>query len=113
MPVIVRGPAGTSALAAPLRAIVRATLAAEGLGVGEVAVLLAGDQELRRLNRDWRGIDRATDVLSFSYDEGAGPPLDPGRVHGDLAISLDRMREQAKRFRVRPGAELARLTIHG
>ncbi|TMQ69419.1 MAG: rRNA maturation RNase YbeY, partial [Candidatus Eisenbacteria bacterium] len=92
---------------------------------------------------EWRCIDRATDVLSFSYDEtgpgetvrpaGRVPSRRPGpggagisagsrapnrrrarpRTHGDLVISLDRARDQARRFRVSEGAELARLVIHG
>jgi probable rRNA maturation factor len=111
--VEVRGPTGSRALAAPLRGIVRATLVAEGRAPGEIAVVLTDDLELRRLNREWRGIDRATDVLSFAYDEEPGPSAARGRVNGDLAISLDRVRDQAKRFRVTPGAELARLVIHG
>src|SRR5438552_17284933 len=60
-------------LSAPLRALIRTALAAEGRRAREVAVMLTGDAELRALNREWRCIDRATDVLSFSYDEaGAG-----------------------------------------
>lgn len=94
-----------------LAALVRAALAGEGLRPGAVAIRLTGDAELRELNRRWRGIDRATDVLSFSYDEG-GRPAGPA-VNGDLVISLDRTRAQARRFRVSPGRELARLVIHG
>lgn len=94
-----------------LAAVVRAALAGEGLRPGDIAIRLTGDAELRELNRRWRGIDRATDVLSFSYD-GDGRPAGPA-VNGDLVISLDRMRAQARRYRVSPGRELARLVIHG
>lgn len=95
----------------PLAVIVRAALATEDLRPGDITIRLTGDAELRELNRRWRGIDRATDVLSFSYD-GDGRPQGP-RVSGDIVISLDRMEEQARRFRVTRGAELARLVIHG
>lgn len=114
-PVAVRG------IATPLRALIRAALAHENLEAGEIAVILTDDAELRALNRQWRRIDRATDVLSFSYDE-AGPgetmirkekSRSSKKVHGDLVISLDRMRDQAKRYRVSEGRELARLVIHG
>lgn len=93
----------------------RAALARERRTAGEIAIVLTHDAELRRLNREWRGIDRATDVLSFAYDEGPRIAAAAGddRVHGDLIISLDRTIEQATRFRVTPGAELARLVIHG
>jgi len=107
MPVSVSAPAELKRLAAPLGRIVRRTLALEGRRAGDVGVTIAGDAELRGLNRRWRGIDRATDVLSFPYGETAG------RVDGDLVISADRLRAQAKRFRVAPARELARLVVHG
>jgi probable rRNA maturation factor len=92
---------------APLRAIVAATLALEQRRAGEIGVLLTDDAALRELNRRWRGIDRATDVLSFADDETARA------VSGDLVISLDRLRAQARRYRVSAGRELARLVVHG
>jgi probable rRNA maturation factor len=107
MPVSVVSPRGLARAAAPLRALVLAALALEGRRAGEVAVTLADDATLRGLNRDWRGLDRATDVLSFGYDEGEGP------VSGDVIVSLERVREQASRFRVSPGRELARVVVHG
>jgi probable rRNA maturation factor len=98
-------------VAAPLRFLIRATLALENARVTEIGVVLAGDAALRELNRRWRGIDRATDVISFPYFLGTR-----GRtrlVAGDLAISMDRAFEQAHRYRVGRGRELARLVIHG
>jgi probable rRNA maturation factor len=91
---------------------VRATLAREGRRAGEIAIRLTDDAELRALNRRWRGIDRATDVISFAYDEHE-PDASSRPVAGDLVISLERVRAQARRFRVTAGAELARLVIHG
>jgi len=57
---------------------------------GEVDVLLAGDRTLRRLNREFRGKDKATDVLSFP---AAGEIAN--EFAGDLAISLDTAKRQA------------------
>ncbi len=112
MPISVATRSPLPGVAAPLRAIVRHACAAAAVRPGEIAVVLSDDAELRALNRRWRRLDRATDVLSFGYDDGARPGQ-PRRVHGDLVISLDRMREQARRFRVSEGAELTRLVIHG
>ena len=108
MPVSVVSPRGVTGLAAPLRAAVLAALALEGRRAGEVAVVLADDAKLRDLNRQWRDLDRATDVLSFGYDEGGDDEVD-----GDIVVSLERVRDQAKRFRVTPGWELARVVVHG
>ena len=94
-------------VAAPLRALIAAALALEGGRPGEITVLLADDVALRALNQLWRGIDRATDVLSFPYARR------DRRIDGDLAISLERMADQAKRYRVTRGRELARLVVHG
>jgi probable rRNA maturation factor len=108
MPVSVVSPRGFTGVAAPLRAAVLAALALEGRRAGEVAVVLADDAKLRDLNRRWRGLDRATDVLSFGYDEGGGDEVD-----GDIVVSLERVGAQAKRFRVSRGRELARVVVHG
>jgi probable rRNA maturation factor len=108
MSVSVASPRGKGAVAAPLRALALAALALEGRRAGEIGVVLADDERLRELNRAWRGLDRATDVLSFSYDDGEGEVAD-----GDIVISLERVAVQAKRFRTSPGRELARLVVHG
>ena len=107
MPISVESRPRLTGIAAPLRALVGAALAVEGRRPGAITVLLTDDAALRALNQRWRGLDRATDVLSFIYDERRG------RVNGDLAISLERMREQARRYRVTPGRELARLAVPG
>jgi probable rRNA maturation factor len=76
--------------------------------------LVTTDAELRRLNRDFRGKDQATDVLSFP----AGP-LPNGRsterngVLGDLAISLPRARAQARQFGHTLEHEIRILMLHG
>ena len=122
MPISVRSERGVSRLTAPLCSLVKSALALEGRRPGEIAIVLADDATLRDLNHRWRGIDRATDVLSFDYGDTAtrlrrrSAPLRAdasGPVNGDLVISLDRMRDQAKRYRVSQGRELARLVIHG
>jgi probable rRNA maturation factor len=99
-------------LAAPLRALVQLVLEREKRRAGEIGIRLTDDAELRELNRRWRKIDRATDVISFAYDEDE-PDASSRPVNGDLVISLDRLREQAARYRESQGTELARLVIHG
>lgn len=124
MPISVAIRGSSRGLTAPLSRIVRATLLLERRMPGEIAIVLADDATLRSLNHAWRGIDRATDVLSFSYDEVAeaarprrarpAPRTRTSRrVNGDLVVSLERMRDQARRYRVTPARELARLVVHG
>lgn len=112
MPISVAAPTEHRRLAVPLRALVSLVLRGLGRRAGEIAVVLTDDAESRRLNREWRRIDHATDVISFAYDENE-PDADTRAVTGDLVISMDRVRVQAARYRVSQGAELARLAIHG
>ncbi len=85
----------------------RVAQAAIGLP-GEVDVLLTDDRTLRRLNRDWRGKNKATDVLSFpAADELKG-------VHaGDLAISVETAARQAGEQGHALRDELRVLLLHG
>jgi len=67
-----------------LRPPAEAALAAAGVGAGHAAITLVSEAEIRRLNRDHRGIDRPTDVLSFPVD-ALGPAPGP-RELGDVVI---------------------------
>jgi probable rRNA maturation factor len=76
---------------------------------GEVDVLLADDRTLRRLNRDFRGKDKATDVLSFpAAKEFAG-----GGFAGDLAISLNTAARQTREHGHSLREEVRVLLLHG
>jgi probable rRNA maturation factor len=70
-----------------------------------VVCLLTGDDELRRLNRQFRGMDYATDVLSF--------PPDTGSTAGEIAISLDRASAQAAEHGHSVADEIRILMLHG
>lgn len=75
---------------------------------GEVDVLLADDRTLRRLNREFRGKDRATDVLSFPAAEELA-----GECAGDLAISLETAARQAREHGHELRDEVRVLLLHG
>ena len=87
--------------------------------------LITGDAELRRLNRDFRGKDYPTDVLSFPtawQAEACQRPLagaflhsfsGSGRFLGDIAISLGRARTQAREFGHTVEQEVQILMLHG
>ena len=68
--------------------------------------LIAGDAEVRKLNRQYRGKDAATDVLSF-------PSVSPSTYLGDIAISLARARAQAREFGHSAETEIQILMLHG
>jgi len=71
----------------------------------ELSIALVSDREMRALNRRWRGKDKTTDVLSF-------PLQDPAAL-GDVVISMDTARRQARAGGWPLSAELRRLLAHG
>lgn len=76
--------------------------------------LITGDAELKRLNRDFRGQDYATDVLSFPAEpRPSGSGLGGLGSLGDLAISLARARAQARDFGHSTEQEIRILMLHG
>ncbi len=92
---------------AGLTRFLRRAQAAAGLA-GEVEVLLADDRTLRRLNRQFRGKSKATDVLSFP-----APPEMTAITPGDLAISLQTAARQAAEHGHTLRDELRILLVHG
>lgn len=78
----------------------------------ELSIALVDDATIRDLNRDWRGRDRATDVLSFSLLEGEGR-AHRGSLLGDVIISVETAAAQAARRRRGLDDEVQRLLIHG
>jgi probable rRNA maturation factor len=88
----------------------------------EVSVILCDDEFIRRLNRDYRGKDEPTDVLSFPQHESAGEDRRQGSsgdqggstfYAGDIVISLDTLSANAEYFNVATEEELKRVVIHG
>ena len=86
----------------------RAALASVGRAGGAVEVLVVGDDEIRRLNAAWRGVRRRTDVLAFPLEVPGPSPL-----MGQIVISADTARRQARRLRVPLPLELDLLVTHG
>ena len=82
-----------------------------------VAVTRVDDEEIHSLNREYRSIDRPTDVLSFALDEDGGEPeLHGGPVlHllGDIVISMETAARQAEEFGHSLERETAYLAVHG
>jgi probable rRNA maturation factor len=87
-------------------------------GRAEVGVRITDDAEMHRLNREYRGVDRPTDVLSFSFiEEHDGPQLhltpDMPLQLGEIAVSYPYVVRQAEELGHPDRMELAWLVIHG
>jgi probable rRNA maturation factor len=96
---------------------ITAVLRAEGAdGPLEVGVLITDDAHIHALNRDYRGVDAPTDVLSFGDDgpeSGFVSQPEGPRYLGDIAISYERVLAQAADYGHSPARELAYLAAHG
>ena len=87
-----------------------------GVENGEVSVTLTNNEYIHTLNKQYRGIDRPTDVLSFALNESEEPEVEDGpdvNVLGDLVISVERAKEQAADYGHSVKREIAFLTVHG
>ncbi len=78
----------------------------------ELSVIFVDEEESARVYEEFRGLARATDVLSFPMFEAAEPLL-PGSSLGDLLISVDALRRQAAEYGHSLRRELSFLFVHG
>ena len=78
----------------------------------EMSVTLMNNPEIKKINAQYRGVDRATDVLSFAAEDPELAAELPTNL-GDLFISVDKVAEQAKFLGHSPERELGFLAIHG
>ncbi|MEW5898768.1 MAG: rRNA maturation RNase YbeY [Bacillota bacterium] len=94
---------------------VQEVLAAEGVAKeAEVSVVFVDDEYIRRLNRQYRGVDSPTDVLSFAMLEGE--PLagkEEELILGDVVVSLPAAQRQSAEYGHSLAREVAYLIVHG
>jgi probable rRNA maturation factor len=108
-----------------LESILQKAGEAEGIEKGEVDLTFVDNERIHELNREYRGIDRPTDVLSFAMNEtGEDEPEiiyafdeeaieDVPNVLGDIIISVTRAQEQAEEYGHSLERELGFLFVHG
>jgi probable rRNA maturation factor len=103
-------PAWTGAL----EAFAAAVLVRLGRDGWDLSFLICGDAAIRELNREYRGRDEPTDVLSFALGENFDDPEAGLRwAAGDIVVSLDALARNAAEFAVPADEELRRLVVHG
>lgn len=109
--------------AALIKKAIRLALDAEGVDVPcQISVMLTNDEGIRSVNSEFRGIDRATDVLSFPLNEltpgefdpdGCERDMDTGAVMlGDMMISVPRCEAQGEEFGHGYEREIMYLAVH-
>ena len=122
IPITADVPGVSEGQRALIRRVIRTALAAEGVDFPcEVDVCVTSDEGIHQINREMRGVDRPTDVLSFPAfdlhpgelpgDEDADPAT--GLVPlGDMCLSLERVQAQAREYGHSNRRELAYLVVH-
>ena len=86
-----------------------------GVENSELSITLTNDENIHALNKKFRGIDRATDVLSFAFRESDEPEIIGAdfEILGDIIISLERAKVQAEEFGHSFLREVIFLEVHG
>ena len=86
-----------------------------GVASAELSVTLTDDEHIHALNKKFRGVDRATDVLSFAFRESDEPEVigTDFEILGDVIISLERAAAQAQEFGHSFLREVIFLEVHG
>ncbi|MBT1251334.1 rRNA maturation RNase YbeY [Bacillus licheniformis] len=104
---------------AEIEKLLQFAAAEEGVADGaEVSVTIVNNEEIQKINKEYRGKDYPTDVISFALEEDGegeveiiGADMPP--VLGDIIISVDKAREQAEEYGHSLMRELGFLTVHG
>lgn len=81
-------------------------IASEDKEEGEISYIFCDDEYLHKINVEYLNHDDLTDIISFDYSEG-------NVLHGDIFISIERVRDNANDFKVPFEEELKRVIIHG
>lgn len=76
-------------------------------------VIFIDNNEIHKINKEYRNIDRPTDVISFALEDDKIIPSIGFRMLGDIYISVDKIKEQAKLYSHSELREMCFLTVHG
>ena len=77
------------------------------------SIIFVEDEEIHQMNKEYRGVDRVTDVISFALEDNEDITYDNLRMLGDIFICIPQMKRQAKEYGHSEKRELAFLTVHG
>ena len=77
------------------------------------SVVFMEDEEIHEMNKEYRGVDRITDVISFAFEDNNDFVYNDIRMLGDIFICIPQMKRQAEEFGHSEKRELAFLAVHG
>ncbi len=77
------------------------------------SIVFLNDEEIHNMNREYRGVDRITDVISFAFEDNENLRYNDIRMLGDIYVCIPQMKRQAKSYGHSEKRELSFLVIHG
>ncbi len=89
------------------------TLEHEKVNNAIFSVIFVDDDEIHRINKEYRKVDRVTDVISFAFEDNEEKSYNELRVLGDIYICIPQMKRQAKLYEHSEKRELSFLAVHG
>lgn len=96
-----------------LRKVLNATLKHEKINNAIFSVIFVDNETIQNINRDYRGLDKITDVISFAFEDNGKLVYNNVRLLGEIYICIPRMIEQAKEYGHSEKRELSFLAVHG
>lgn len=96
-----------------LKKVVEKTLIHEKAQDAILSIVFVDEDEITGLNREYRGIDRVTDVISFAFEDNENHLPEEIRILGDIYICIPKMIVQAKEYGHSEKRELSFLVVHG
>lgn len=96
-----------------LKKVIKRTLKHENITNAYFSIIFVDESEIQKINKEYRGIDKITDVISFALEDNESLVKSDIRVLGDIYICIPRALEQAKNYGHSIKRELSFLTVHG
>ncbi len=96
-----------------LKRVIKRTLKHEKVKKAYFSIIFVGNEEIKELNKNYRGIDKVTDVISFALEDNKDFINNDTRILGDIYICIPRAIEQAEEYQHSLKRELSFLTVHG
>lgn len=96
-----------------LDSVIKATLKLEKVENAIFSIIFVDENEIQKINKEYRGIDKITDVISFAFEDNANVVYNDIRILGDIYVCIPRMINQAKEYGHSEKRELSFLIVHG
>lgn len=96
-----------------IKKVLDITLEEEKVKNANFNIIIVDNDYIHKLNKEYRGIDRPTDVISFALEDEKDLVYDDFRLLGDIYISIDKAKEQAIEYEHSLKREICFLSVHG